>query len=73
MVESEDLIIMSKYFVGKIFVARHSATKTTKILPHENFPLYGIIAFLFLYIECTHDYIMFVIHQYKSSFKVQSL
>ncbi len=31
-------------FVGKIFVVRHSTTKTTNILPHENYPLYpGIL------------------------------
>ncbi len=29
-------------FVGKIFVVRPSTTKTTNILPHENYPLYGI-------------------------------
>ena len=28
-------------FVGKIFVARPSTTKTTNILPYENYPLYG--------------------------------
>ncbi len=30
-------------FVGKIFVVRPPTTKTTNILPHENYPLYGII------------------------------
>ena len=29
-------------FVGKIFVVRPSITKTTNILPHENYPLYDI-------------------------------
>ena len=29
-------------FVGKYFVVRFSTTKTTKILPLENYPLYGI-------------------------------
>ncbi len=29
-------------FVGKIFVVRPPTTKTTNILPHENYPLYGI-------------------------------
>ncbi len=29
-------------FVGKIFVVRPSTTKTTNILPHKNYPLYGI-------------------------------
>ncbi len=28
-------------FVGKIFVIRPPTTKTTNILPHENYPLYG--------------------------------
>ncbi len=28
-------------FVGKIFVVRHPTTKTTNILPHENYTLYG--------------------------------
>ncbi len=27
--------------VGKIFVVRLSTTKTTNILPHENYPLYN--------------------------------
>ncbi len=31
-------------FVGKIFI-RHSTTKTTNILPHENYPLYGILIY----------------------------
>ena len=30
-------------FVGKIFVVRLPTTKTTNILPHENYTLYGII------------------------------
>ncbi len=29
-------------FVGKIFVVRAPTTKTTNILPHENYTLYGI-------------------------------
>ncbi len=29
-------------FVGKIFVVRPPTTITTNILPHENYPLYGI-------------------------------
>ena len=29
-------------FVGKIFVVRSPTTKTTNILPHENYTLYGI-------------------------------
>ena len=28
-------------FVGKIFVVRPPTTKTTNILPHENYQLYG--------------------------------
>ncbi len=28
-------------FVGKIFVVRAPTTKTTNILPHENYTLYG--------------------------------
>ncbi len=28
-------------FVGKIFMVRPPTTKTTNILPHENYPLYG--------------------------------
>ena len=31
-------------FVGKIFVVRPPTTKTTNILPHENYQLYGILA-----------------------------
>ena len=34
-------------FVGKIFVVRPSTTKTTNILPHENYPLYGISVVFF--------------------------
>ena len=30
-------------FVGKIFVVRPPITKTTNILPHENYTLYGTI------------------------------
>ena len=30
-------------FVGKIFVVRPPTTKTTNILPHENYTLYGIL------------------------------
>ncbi len=30
-------------FVGKIFVVQCSTTKTTNILPHENYQLYGIL------------------------------
>ena len=30
------------FFVGKYFVVRLSITKTTKILPPEKYPLYGI-------------------------------
>ncbi len=30
-------------FVGKIFVVECSTTKTTNILPHENYPLYGSV------------------------------
>ena len=30
-------------FMGKIFVVRPPTTKTTNILPHENYPLYGIL------------------------------
>ncbi len=29
-------------FVGKIFVVRPPTMKTTNILPHENYTLYGI-------------------------------
>ena len=29
-------------FVGKIFVIRPPTTKTTNILPHKNYPLYGV-------------------------------
>ena len=35
---------MVEAFVGKIFVVRPPTTKTTNILPHENYPLYGIYA-----------------------------
>ena len=30
------------FFVGKYFMVRLSTTKTTKILPPEKYPLYGI-------------------------------
>ncbi len=30
-----------RLFVGKIFVVRPPTTKTTNILPHENYTLYG--------------------------------
>ena len=30
------------YFAGLIFVVRRSSTKTAKIGPFENFPLYGM-------------------------------
>ncbi len=33
---------VGKIFVGKIFVVRPPTTKTTNILPHENYQLYGI-------------------------------
>ncbi len=33
-------------FGGKIFVVRPSTTKTTNILPHENYPLYGTVLVL---------------------------
>ena len=35
-------IATTRRFVGKYFVVRFSTTKTTKILPLENYPLYGI-------------------------------
>jgi hypothetical protein len=31
------------YFAGLIFADSHLSVKTTKIRPHENFPLYGIV------------------------------
>ncbi len=33
-------------FVGKIFVVRPPTTKTTNILPHENYTLYGMYTVL---------------------------
>ena len=33
-------------FVGKIFVVRPSTTKTTNILPYENYPPYGTVLVL---------------------------
>ena len=33
----------TRHFVGKYFVVRFPTTKTTKILPLENYPLYGIL------------------------------
>ncbi len=37
-------------FVGKIFVVRPPTTKTTNILPHENYPLYGTTCmYMYLY------------------------
>ena len=35
-------------FVGKIFVVRPPTTKTTNILPHENYTLYGRLTFLLM-------------------------
>ncbi len=35
-------IFVGKIFVGKIFVVIPPTTKTTNILPHENYQLYGI-------------------------------
>ena len=34
-------IATTRRFVGKYFVVRFSTTKITKILPLENYPLYG--------------------------------
>ena len=34
--------IDSQLFVGKYFMVRLSTTKTTKILPPEKYPLYGM-------------------------------
>ena len=36
----------ARFFVGKYFVVRLSTTKTTKILPPEKYPLYGICMLL---------------------------
>ena len=35
-------LIDPRFFVGKYFVVHLSTTKTTKILPPEKYPLYGI-------------------------------
>ena len=40
-------------FVGKIFVVRPSTIKTTNILPHENYPLYGISV---VFLNCLRGY-----------------
>ena len=36
------LILTRGFFVGKYFVVRLSTTKTTKIVPPEKYPLYGM-------------------------------
>ena len=43
----------TRRFVGKFFVVRFSTTKTTKILPLENYPLYGMstLIIMFTYIH----------------------
>ena len=38
-------IATTRRFVGKYLVVRFSTTKTTKILPLENYPLYGIVEY----------------------------
>ena len=38
------------FFVGKYFVVRLSTMKTTKILPPEKYPLYGITTILWVYV-----------------------
>ena len=43
--------------MGKIFVVRPSTTKTPNILPHKNYPLYGIII---LILPCSHYILMTV-------------
>ena len=43
-------------FVGKNFVVRLSTTKTTKILPPEKYPLYGIYTCTCMYVHVhVHD------------------
>ena len=39
------------FFVGKYFVVCLSTTKTTKILPPEKYPLYGIFYAILIYSE----------------------
>ncbi len=57
-------------FVGKIFVVRPPTTKTTNILPHENYTLYGtfrLLEFALLY-RILGDFrgggYLFVVEQY---------
>ena len=45
-------IATTRRFVGKYFVVRFSTTKTTKILPLENYPLYGISLSIQISILC---------------------
>jgi hypothetical protein len=50
-------------FVGLSFTDSHLSVKTTRIRPHENFPLYGIrLALIFKFscsssVKCTQSYI----------------
>ena len=43
-------IATTRRFVGKYFVVRFSTTKTTKILPLKNYPLYGIYNVYTMYV-----------------------
>ena len=47
---------VAQVLVGKIFVHRLQTTKSTKILPLENYPLYGII----IVHNCKFDFSSFV-------------
>ena len=44
---------VAQIFVGKIFVHRLQTTKSTKILPLENYPLYGMYC-----ITCNSSFVL---------------
>ena len=44
-------IATTRRFVGKYFVVRFSTTKTTKIFPLENYPLYGMLSTLLVKVK----------------------
>ena len=61
-----------KVVVGKIFVVQCSTTKTTNILPHENYPLYGISAQLALKLWWCCNYIDYGIQTVAEASKMTS-
>ncbi len=49
-----------RLFMGKIFVVRPPTTKTTNILPHENYTLYG---------NCSTLSLILAVYECKSTFQ----